>query len=885
MNNRTTLLIVIIAVALALLVIFLEHDVSTVPYQSPERFRIFRGLKQASVERVSLLARGDMTVHLTRSSDRWFFDRPLPDTDGYSIKWEADPEAVNRLVDTLVALREADAAIKPAPGARLDTYGLGNLNEAERVEVSFDAENGARIKRKLYLGDAVPGSAGRMYVRLEGDDRVLVVEDTLGQMMSMAREGGIVFRSRRVFPRSDLAETDEVELVTGAYEAGLKRVAANLWTVAWRDTADARTYRARGSNELIGNLGAAMQELRVERFVADTVRAEDFTRYGLVKPRVKITFTLSSQSGGLLNLLAGPDTADLRIGNEVEGAPDQVYAVAQRLPMVFTIAKSFLDKLPKTGKNLPARKLVSIASAAVKAITLENATGKLRASKEKWDWKLLAPMRIDGDTAAIDALVKAVTTTDCEDVIWEGRLGLRDFGLTAPSATLTLFHEVGDESGGKRRLTEKIQFGRVFEKNDATAKQADAKDETKGSEEKPTAAKRIYVRRVGDTAVRIFDQARFEAVVNSPLHFINKQVLEFDAFQTETFTFTRPDGRYAFVKQGQDWMMTAPAALKADAAHVGGLVSSISWLSAAEIVAVSADKLAAYGLDQPTHRLEMVVQKKSDDAAKTPTSEAAPPPEKEEEKKKEKEQAEKTEEISLILAVKQDGEKTLVYGHVPGTKLIFRLEDGFAEKLDAEPADTDIFPFQWNIREARTVFADRTVRLTRDADGNVYRVAEGADAELRAADAEAGRKFFESLGGTKVQKRYLAYESKNLVPYGLDQSPHAAISSKDKEEQTITLEVGAAADAAKHGEGLRYARRKGQTAVFLVKQSDLDALLQPASAFLAAAEDSKAEAGKAGPPAPPGKAGATPNKVEEPAKPGGAEEPAKKTSAEQSRES
>ena len=58
MNDRTTLWIVLIAVALALLVIFLEHDVSSVPYQSPERFKILRGLTQENVERITLLARG-----------------------------------------------------------------------------------------------------------------------------------------------------------------------------------------------------------------------------------------------------------------------------------------------------------------------------------------------------------------------------------------------------------------------------------------------------------------------------------------------------------------------------------------------------------------------------------------------------------------------------------------------------------------------------------------------------------------------------------------------------------------------------------------------------------------------------------------------------------
>jgi hypothetical protein len=885
MNDRTTLILVIIAAALALLVIFLEHDVSTVPFQSPERFRVLRGLKQENVERISLLARGGTTIHLRRASDRWFFKRPLG-TEGYAVEWEADAQAVNRLVDALVDLREAAPAIEGGTGSPLDDTGLNDPEEQERIEVMMSTENGSRLTRKLYLGNPVPDQKDLMYVKLENDDAVLKVENTLGQMMKLAREGGVAFRSKNVFPRNDLVETDEVYLETASFAARFEKVGAKIWQVSWKEMSAGsgrKSHTARGSGDTIKDLAEAMQKLQVERFVADTTARGEFQKYGLLTPRVRITLTLSEQSSGLMALFAGSSTADLRIGKEVENAPDQVYAMANRLPMVFTMKKAFLDKLPKKALDLPARRLVTFESSKVTSLDLTNAHGTLRAKKKDYEWTLTEPMKIDGDHSRLNALIDALTTTDCEDVEFEGAQGLRAFGLVSPSVVAKVRFEYESPSGKKRSIPETIQFGKVFEKKvgKKTEDKKDAsedKDEKKEGEKTEEVKKFIYARRVGDVAVRVMEFDKFKEFQATPLSFFKKRVMEFNSWDAKRFTLTRPDGKYEFKKEDQDWLMITPASLKADAGNVGGLVSSMAWLNADTIVAGNDTNLAAFGLDKPTYRLEAVVKvveekkdeaadksekaddkddkKGKDEAGAKKKDHAASSDEKKDEKKPEGDEAgdgkdekkpEKTETYELTIAVKKEGDKDVYYAHGTGSPLVFTVEKSFVDKLEAEVADTDIFPFQWSLRQGVVESEGRVVRLTRDADGKAFKVSADKEGELQDAEAEPARKFFEKLGGTKVQKKYLTYEAKDLAPFGLDKNLYAVISSVDKEEKTATLEVGKLADKAKHGEGLRYARRAGRTAVFLVKQEDLDALTRPMSHYLSGEAKKKAEAAETGP--------------------------------------
>ena len=842
MNNRTTFVIVLAAVVLACGVIFLERDVSSVPYQSPDRYNVLRGLQTDNVEKIVLFA-GDGSVILRKGGSRWLFERPLK--ENFAVEWEADAEQVNRLVDQLVNLRQARPAIEGGPGASLDLMKYGLKSAQERIEVLYGSDRGAR-RVQVLLG-SVLSEKGRTlrHIRVNEDDRILVVEDTLGQMMRLAKDGGVEFRSKRAFPRDDLEETTQVVMRSNELRASFEKVTEKVWSATWiTERGQRRTVRA--DAQKVRDIAAAMQELRVERFVEDTFDDSSFTKYGLLKPRAIVQLALEPpQSGGFVSLFSGPSTASLRIGNEVSPGSDEVYAVAMRIPAVFVMKRSFLDSLPKDPeKDLPDKQVATVATGDVKSFTLKGGGETLRVKLEKNDWKVTTPIEIDGDHATVTELLDAVTTTDCTEVKWERDLVA--FGLQVPAAELLLRYEV-DLDGEKIVRAERIQFGKVFEKEVPKAKQPGA-DEKKDDEPKTEKKKFVYARRSSDAAVRVLPWEKLRNVTAGPMTFFKRRVLDFSSWNANKFRLERPGGKFEFEKQGNDWLMVTPAKIKADQGNVGGTVSAMGWLNAEKIVSVDASTaLAKFGLDKPQFRCEVELkpeEKKEDEKADN----AEKKDDKSDAEKKEPEKKEPEVHV-LLVAKKTEGVDVTWYGHVPGERLIFTLEKTFGQRLEAELADTDVFPAQWTLKEAVIEFDGGVTRIDQNVDGKKFKVSDQKEGELTdAADDEKGRKFFEDLPAIKVFENYVSYDAKNLAALGLGDKPWARVTAITKEEKKTIVEIGNVADEGQYGQGKRYARRAGQTSVFLLQQADLDKVLKPASAF------------KKGAAAPP------PKKAEEPEK-------------------
>lgn len=861
MNDRSTFALVFVAVALACATIFFERDVSTTPYQAVDRYDVFRGLKADNLDRIVLVTDRGSAI-LKRGGNRWLFERPLG--DAFTVKWEADADEVNRIINLLVNLREAAPAKVSTAGAPLDLMADGLDNPRERVEIVYGSQRGP-ISATLSLGRTRTLENGRTVrnVRVNDEDRILTIDNTLDQTMQLVREGGTEFRSRRVFPRDDLASTDQVVLKRPAYGVQLDQVSERTWKARWVKGDERKATVARCTPEHAKALGEAMQALRVERFVMDTAAEQDFAKYGILEPQAMVSLTLGSADDSVMALFSGPESADLYIGNDVEGAPDEVYAMAQRLPVIFTIKKSFLDALPKDPKEtFPARRLTELDRNAVTSLTVKNGSGTLRAKREGFEWKVSAPLEIAGDSKSIDDLIKAATETDCDDILWPGKRDLSSFGLRNPLATITLGFGKGVDERNVTRL-ERLHFGKTFEKEVEVTKKVD--DPDKQGEKKEIKAKEkrtfVYARRDGDAAIRIFPLEKMKTAFDQPTTYLRRRALEFDSFKARKLTLTRADGTWAFEKRKNEWFATAPVALKADQGNVGGLVSALGWLTGKSIVSIDPAELARYGLDQPTVRFVVEVE-----------------PEEKKEDKKEEQQEEAKEEKSttdapgegdapgkddtkapsdakpaspvlhtILVTKKTDGDETTYYGHVVGQPLIFTLESDFTERLDQELIDTDVLPRAWSLAEASVTSAKGFVRLTRDANGQTFTVGTAAEGSLEPADKEKARGFFDKLGDIRVEGRYVSYDAKDMTPYGFEK-PFATISTLAKDDTRTTAEFGGVADEAKFGQGMRYGRLAGKSAVFVVKQAALDAVLEPAAHYKPAA------ANEMGPPEKPDQA-------------------------------
>lgn len=812
MNDRATLTLVLVALALACGTIFFERDVSTVNPPSEDQYDVFRGLKTENVERIVLVT-GDRSVILRRGDTRWMFQRPL--TDDYEIQWEANPDTVNRLVDALVALEQADRAIEGGDAIDWRDYGL--QKSTDRIEVIYGSERGT-VTAKLHVGkSAGPDAAGRVFVRLNDEDRVQIVEDTLGQFLALVRDGGIEFRSKNVFPRSDLDRSEGIVLVRPTFTARVGRASETdgLWQATWEaKEGDERKY-ARAQADFVGKLAGRMQGLRVESFVADTADQEDLRRYGLLDPQAHVILQLPQATGGILAMFSGPPSADIRIGKAVEDDETLVYAVAQRIPAIFTMKRAFLDSLPKDPlEALPSKKLAEIRSNDVTKIKLTHQGQTLRASLVDFNWKVDAPIEIDGDGPTFNALLTAATTAPYESIEWHANPAPKELGLRTPQTVLTLYTK---REGRETLASQRIEFGKTFEREVPAAKEGDA----------PEKKTFIYARRAGDVAVRVYPLEKFESAVAGPMTFYKRRISHLNSFDATHLEITRPDGTYAFERRENEWHATSPFSLKADEGNVGGIVGEMSWLAGEKVVAAGPEALPTFGLDKPDYRIQVTVKAQEPSTATVdgvkpkPADDQEPP---------------KPTTHVLLVSKKRDGDAVTWYGHAPDSPLIVTLAPGFAEKLDGEFATTVIFPAAFQAREAVLERGETITRLTRDADGAKYEVAATRDGPLSAADADAARAVFDALAALRVDGRYVAHDAKDMAPFGFAE-PWGRATVSDRDQRTTTLEVGGVADEAAHGKGRRYARIAGTTGVFVVADESLAKAFPDAASLAPKADD------------------------------------------------
>src|SRR5262249_33615088 len=145
--------------------------------------------KTDDVRRLEIAYAGQDIV-LAKDKERWKVEKPM--------QADAESSKVNDVLDKLSFLqaRDADVIDKAAP----KTYGLDDAAKAGKLTVAVeedkgDPENKTKKTRKIafILGKHDEGKK-KLYVKVEGWDRVNAVEDALA---SLAKRPALAYRGRR----------------------------------------------------------------------------------------------------------------------------------------------------------------------------------------------------------------------------------------------------------------------------------------------------------------------------------------------------------------------------------------------------------------------------------------------------------------------------------------------------------------------------------------------------------------------------------------------------------------------------------------------------------------------------------------------------------------
>src|ERR1700704_5052827 len=339
MKTKTTLLLLIVAIGVALWIKFYESK-----GPNTEEAKRLAGnvvnFERAALEGI-VIQNGDDRIELKKQDQKWRLEAPFKD--------QGDRGAGGKIIAGPDGLQKFDAIpaseIEKNKGL-LDEYGLSKgklklklLGKDTPPEISFG--NDAALQ-------------GKMYVRVgDGGDVVIAAQSVRKDIAKKPED----FRDKKL---TDLTTAQVVRALvkTPAGEMELEKKAEH-WEIV-------KPLRARADDQKINDLLAQITTAQIQQFVAED--RGDLRPYGLAEPRGSITlFAIDDKTGQTLQI-GGPVAAG-------EKEKEQVHVRFTARNAVYTLPKKIEEILALKPADLRDRHLVRIDTNILDRITIE-AAGK-----------------------------------------------------------------------------------------------------------------------------------------------------------------------------------------------------------------------------------------------------------------------------------------------------------------------------------------------------------------------------------------------------------------------------------------------------------------------------------------------------------------------------
>jgi hypothetical protein len=217
----------------------------------------------------------------------------------------------------------------------------------------------------------------------------------------LATLGGVLYWSQHHKPAEESAAVptstapvilrvnpaDMTELVIKQKEPVTLKKTNGKWQIV-----EPKPYAA--DQEAVAGVLSTLSGLNADRVVEE--KASDRKQYGLDPAQVELDI---SGKNGTQQLLLGDDTP----------AGGDVYATLAADPRVFTIASYSKSSLAKTLNDLRDKSLLTLSVDKVSRVELLKQGENLEFDRTKDGWQILKPSPAAADSAAVNALVSALT--------------------------------------------------------------------------------------------------------------------------------------------------------------------------------------------------------------------------------------------------------------------------------------------------------------------------------------------------------------------------------------------------------------------------------------------------------------------------------------------
>jgi uncharacterized protein DUF4340 len=409
MKTKTTLLLLLMVVALGLYIKFYESKGPNTT-DARQRAQNVVNFDREKLEGI-VIQNGDDKIELRRQDRKWRIEAPFKD--------QADGGAIENFLANLESWQKYDTI--PAKEivkdrSRLDEFGLSK----------------AKLRLKL-LGKEVPpeivfgGDAafeGRMYVRFEGTDDVFLAGQSVRNDISKKPEE---FRDKKL---TDLTTTRVTRtlLKTTAGEMELEKK-GDHWEIV-------KPLRARGDDQKIGDLLAQITTARIQQFVAED--RGDLHPYGLTEPRGSITLFGNDNKSAGSPPGRGEQGQMLQIGGVPEDVKDQVYVRFAPRNAVYTLPKKIAEVLGTKPSDLRDRHLLRVDMNILDRITIEAAgKGKTVLARKAESWTIASRNDQPANAAEVNRLLDLLKNEQVTKFVEDVASDLPKYGLDTPQLQVT----------------------------------------------------------------------------------------------------------------------------------------------------------------------------------------------------------------------------------------------------------------------------------------------------------------------------------------------------------------------------------------------------------------------------------------------------------------
>jgi hypothetical protein len=563
MNTKTTLVLAILAVAVAACLVFIIK-----PWEAPkaapeeEQKSTAKALfdpKPTDVDRVEVTVRGEPVKRVfKKDADGWTMLSPTtcPSND-------ITFELINKVTDAKY-LKEYPVGDKYRPD--------DSVTRLNNPTATVKLMKGDQVVAELTVGGRL-GTGKGTYIKRGGSNSIYESQEqsTYDSLSEAFTKKVSTYRNKRVL-NVKLEDVREVQ-ASGLSSYKLVKSGQN-WLIEQPDRgrADKSAVESNVVNPLIG--------LSVQDFVDDAPVSGK--PYGLDQPRLTLAVT-STKTVPPKVKPGDPNTnpADTQPSTEpvvntlLVGGPTgdgNYYGQLKSAPWVFTLSSSTVDNLSKKATDLRDKVLAKIENAKVIKVVSTTSGGEMTLTKKNAKWSFA-----DGtvsDTTAVDDLIKAVADLKATEFADTSKL-LVPINWDKPVARVTLTQE-----GEANPVTVLV-----------------------GPES--ASGKMVYVKNAAEDAVAVAYEDQVAQLLAGPVAYTDRQILQFPQERATTLEVARTGGEAVTLKQEKNvWSIVSPIQATADSGAVRNLLLDLSSLRAKRVA--GKDK-AACGLDSPAVTLAVHV--------------------------------------------------------------------------------------------------------------------------------------------------------------------------------------------------------------------------------------------------------------------------------------